>query len=201
MKFRISTLLIILGGLILAGGASAQNTENIKPMKIQPTSVFYVDGTSTLHKWSCTDKGASGTINVSTDLLQEPKMGIEFNTGSIVIPVDQLDSGERGMNRKIYGALKLKKYPTINYQLTSARVASVSDTAFTLQTTGKLTIAGTTKTVDIMASGKKQADGSLLFTGKKELKMTDFKVKPPTAMLGAIRSGDDITIRYHLVLN
>lgn len=185
---------------MLAGGVHAQTSENVEQLKVQPQTVFYVDGTSTLHNWSCTDKGASGTIAVATDLLQDPKTGIEFNSGNIVIPVDQLDSGEKGMNRKIYGALKLKKYPTINYELTSARVAAVSDTAFTLQTTGKLTIAGTTKTIDLLASGKKQADGSLIFTGNKQLKMTDFNVKPPTAMLGAIRSGDEITIRYNLVL-
>ena len=39
----------------------------------------------------------------------------------------------------------------------------------------------------------------ITFSGEKELKMTDFNVTPPTAMFGAIKSGDDITIKYDVV--
>jgi hypothetical protein len=32
------------------------------------------------------------------------------------------------------------------------------------------------------------------------MKMTSFKVDPPTAMWGVIKSGDDITVNFTLVL-
>lgn len=182
--------------------AFAQTDQNMKELSVQPATRFYVDGTSTLHKWSCTVKGVTGNFEADSGILTEPKTGMKFTMGNLVIPVENMDSGEgKGMNRKIYGALNSKKYPNITFALTSASVATVSDTAFTLQTTGNLTISGTTKTIDLVVSGKKQTDGSVLFTGQRQMKMSDFGIKPPSAMLGAIRSGDEITIRFNLVLN
>jgi hypothetical protein len=42
------------------------------------------------------------------------------------------------------------------------------------------------------------ADKSFTVTGVKKMKMTDYNVKPPTALLGTIKTGNDITISYNL---
>ena len=34
--------------------------------------------------------------------------------------------------------------------------------------------------------------------GEKTLKMSDFDVKPPTALLGTLKTGNDITIKFNL---
>jgi hypothetical protein len=36
--------------------------------------------------------------------------------------------------------------------------------------------------------------------GSRGLRMTDYGIKPPTMMLGTLRVGDSITVRYRLLL-
>lgn len=57
---------------------------------------------------------------------------------------------------------------------------------------GKLTIAGKTKLTDLVATLTYNA-GNKTFncTGTKKLKMSEYGVKPPTAMMGTIKTGDD----------
>jgi hypothetical protein len=54
-------------------------------------------------------------------------------------------------------------------------------------------------TRELMATGVyNPADKSFTVTGVKKMKMTDYNVKPPTALLGTIKTGNDITISYNL---
>jgi hypothetical protein len=36
--------------------------------------------------------------------------------------------------------------------------------------------------------------------GSKKVKMTDFNISPPTAMLGTLKTGDEVTISFTLVM-
>ena len=42
-------------------------------------------------------------------------------------------------------------------------------------------------------------DGTVTCTGSYTLKMTDYDVKPPTFMLGAMKTGDSITLNFTMV--
>jgi polyisoprenoid-binding protein YceI len=64
---------------------------------------------------------------------------------------------------------------------------------------GNLTIAGITKAITIPVSGS-SAQSKLKVNGKVALKMTQFDMDPPRAMFGAIKSGDDITVHFEIVL-
>jgi hypothetical protein len=44
------------------------------------------------------------------------------------------------------------------------------------------------------------ADGSISFAGSKKLKMTDYKIKPPTALLGSLTTGDEVEIVFQVTL-
>jgi polyisoprenoid-binding protein YceI len=102
------------------------------------------------------------------------------------------------MDNNTYKALNVDKNPNITYVLSSATVTPVDGNTYTIKTTGKLTIAGSTRETDVVATGKMNADKSISVTGSKKFKMTDYGIKPPTAMLGTIKTGDDITISYNL---
>ncbi len=114
-----------------------------------------------------------------------------------------IDSGEGGMNKKIYGAMDVKKYPDIQYSLENAKITSQRDSSgvslLQLQTTGKLTIHGVTNEVTIPAEAAVSGN-KIVFTGAKDMKMTDFKISPPTALFGTIKADDAITVLFHIVV-
>jgi polyisoprenoid-binding protein YceI len=62
-------------------------------------------------------------------------------------------------------------------------------------TTGTLTAAGHPKQVHLQLKVLTARNGTIAIETRTVLKMTDFGISPPTAMLGAIRSGNRIHIK------
>jgi hypothetical protein len=45
-----------------------------------------------------------------------------------------------------------------------------------------------------------QADGSIAVRGSVPLFMSDFGIEPPTAMLGMLKTADQVTVKFELAL-
>lgn len=117
--------------------------------------------------------------------------GSDIKSITLAIPVNGIKSGKNGMDEKIYEAMNEKKHPNINYVL--KRIVSNDGSKIVLE--GDLTINGETKVEstesDILVEGN-----TLILKGSKKIKMTDYKVEPPTAVFGTIKCKDDIDIEY-----
>jgi len=153
-----------------------------------------VDGTSTLHDW--TIKSAQGQCEVNFELASDKLTGVSGLNFSI--PAESLKSGNNMMDNNTYKALKTKEHKNVSYVLTSGSVSQVNGTTYQIKTKGKLTISGTTKETDIVANAVYNAsEKSYTITGNKKIKMSAWGVKPPTVMMGTIKTGDDITISFN----
>jgi hypothetical protein len=53
----------------------------------------------------------------------------------------------------------------------------------------------------VQAKYKILPNGELQLTVSKKLKMTDFKMEPPTAMMGTIKVGDEVTVIFDVTVN
>lgn len=152
-----------------------------------------VTGTSTLHDWSMkTSKGecnAVFTINAAGQLSGLTSL-------SFAIPSQALKSDHSGMDKNAYKALRSDKAATITYNLTSASVAGDG----TVKCQGKLSIAGGTFETDLVAVAKLNADKTISVKGNKKISMKDFKIDPPTFMMGTIKTGNDINLKFELTL-
>ncbi|MCT4624621.1 MAG: YceI family protein [Schleiferiaceae bacterium] len=157
----------------------------------QETSNMYIDGTSSLHDWTETVETINGSFNGTT----EGNTLKAINSLSITIPVESIKSGKSGMDKNTYKALKSDKHPNIKFILKSQRIEGNNT-----YLKGNLTVAGTTKPVEVKAVYKLHGS-ELKLEGKYDMKMTSFNVEPPTALMGTIKTGDEITIRFNLVLN
>ena len=115
------------------------------------------------------------------------------NNVQITVPAKSINSGKNGMDKKTHEALKASKAPNISFQLTE--IKSVNNGAITAA--GNLTIAGVTKPVTLSASYKLSGN-EVTLTGSYKMNMSTFDIDPPTAMLGAIKTGDEITINYEI---
>jgi len=151
-----------------------------------------VSGTSTLHDWDMKEARGECTaffaFNASGDITALTSL-------SVIIPAEGLKSEHSGMDKNAYKALKTSAAPTISYKLISASVSGN-----TIKCTGKLNIAGTTKDADIIATYKLNSDKSITVNGKKNISMKDFSMEPPSFMMGTIKTGNDIVLKFDVTL-
>ncbi|MFY7987613.1 MAG: YceI family protein, partial [Flavobacterium sp.] len=106
-----------------------------------------------------------------------------------------------GMDNNTFKALNSKTYKTINYKLVSVtKITEISAGNFTVETQGDLTISGVTKRINqtftVKIIGKKA-----VFSGRTKIDMTVYGIKPPTALMGTIRTGKDITVDFKVTFN
>lgn len=151
-----------------------------------------MSGTSTLHDWTAdvTKVSGSGQLTFSNNALSGIKsLNINMTTNSIK------SSKGSTMDNNIYKELKAKANPTMAYSLTKVNSISQKGGVYTLETEGKLTIAGTTKTIALSVTGK-VAGTEIVFKGTKKLKMTDFNVEPPVLFLGTLKTDNNVDITF-----
>jgi len=151
-----------------------------------------ISGTSSLHDW--TEKSQEGS-GVAVFTFAEDKLVL--NGLSFVVPVKSLKSEHSSMDNNTYKALKSDKNPNITYTASTAHLTRIDAETFKATTTGTLTIAGTTNNVELSSNVKVNPDKTITVTGSKKIKMTDYKVDPPTAVMGTIKTGNDITISFN----
>lgn len=104
------------------------------------------------------------------------------------------------MDRLMYDALKVTEHEHVIYTLTRVEsVTAMGDDSFTMETLGNLTLAGETREIAMTVVGTMQADGTVVFTGSHTMLMSDYNIKPPTAMFGALHTGDEVVVHAELV--
>lgn len=154
---------------------------------LTPGQQFKVEGTSTLHDWEMVSAKAEGNANIT---LEGSKIA-SISSLIVNLPVTSLKNGKSAMEKNAYEALWAEKYPQIQWEL--AEVEAITDQL--VKTKLKLSIAGTTRTVDLDVSYKLSEEG-VLFSGSQKIKFSDFHIAPPTAMFGAIKTGDDLILSF-----
>jgi hypothetical protein len=70
----------------------------------------------------------------------------------------------------------------------------------TLHTQGTITVAGVAKDVRVRIAVEHLADGTVKARGSVPLLMTDFGVTPPTALLGLVRSHNEVVVKFELII-
>jgi polyisoprenoid-binding protein YceI len=61
-------------------------------------------------------------------------------------------------------------------------------------------MAGKTKQVTLTVKVKTLPNGDLQLTGSYPIKMTEYSIEPPTAMMGAIKVGEEVTVNFDLTV-
>lgn len=156
-----------------------------------------VKGTSTMHDWEMTSKQTAIEASFATNATGGL---VDLATLSFSIPAESLKSGKGAMDKNAYKALKTSSARNISFTSTNATVAPSGANTYTVKCTGKMTIAGTSRETDLVATLKVNPDKTLSITGIKKLKMTDYKVEPPSFMFGSVTTGDDIAINFNVTL-
>ncbi|WP_423128367.1 YceI family protein [Gaoshiqia sp. Z1-71] len=178
LKFSAVTALFVIAAYVAM--AQTQYKLNLK------SSSMLVKGTSTIHDWEMKVEDFNGGFT-----LAENQVLSSLNSGNLVISVKSIKSDQNLMNKKTYEALKEEEHPQIK-----VKIIQVDHSQNKAQL--ELTIAGKTQKLNEDFQLVKHENGTLQIKGILEIKMSDYGIKPPVALMGTIKTNDEVKIAYDL---
>lgn len=187
MKSTLKTIIASIALLAMVLSANAQ-----KSYTLDAKTNFSVLGTSTLHDWEMQSASKTGTANLT---VADSKL-TDINSIDITLPAESIKSEKKSMDKVAYETLKTDKFKNIKYVLKSAE--KVNETTWNL--TGTYTIAGVSKVLKTQVKTT-VTNGTVNLQGSNKIKFAEFGMKSPTAMFGAIKTGEDLTIKFNLNFN
>jgi hypothetical protein len=192
MTSAATALVILVCGLLISAHSIAQ----IKYYSNGGVKLV-IEGTSNIHDW---DMQSSKGVCTAEFLVTPQGYPAGLSALQFTVPAESLKSDHKTMDKNTYKALNADKHNTISFVASNAVIKPNAAKGFTLIARGKLTISGVSRDVELVANGVVNPDRSITYSGTYKLKMTDYKVNPPNIMLGAIKTGDAVTIKFDLVL-
>lgn len=189
MKKLLKHLFTIVA-ICIAFTAYAQTFKEIKK-----ESHVIVKGTSSMHDWEMDMKEYTCVINI-----EKNGTSIAINKASFSGESESLTSGNSIMDNKTHDALKSEQHPKLSFKIDQSYIIETVEENFNGTVNGTLQLAGVSKNVSIAFSGKKITDDIIQISGSKALRMSDFNIDPPTAMFGALKTGNEIQIEFLITL-
>lgn len=200
----IRTELLVLTAALTVSMATQLAAQNAS-MTVRPESKVTLAGGSNVHDWSCKSSAFQATIemDLAYQTLPMTELTKPIRKVAVTIPVKSLKCGKGKMDENMYKALREPEFPEIKYELASYEVDAARTTrdSFVAKTVGDLTVAGTTVRVEIPITALRKEGGSMTGEGTLNMKMTDFGIKPPVALLGTLRTKNEITISFNVLLD
>jgi len=186
--FRLYIFAFLALVLLLPGGSVFAQEITID----HENSQLWIEGKSNVNQFSCKAERYNSKI--------KPPASAGAIEVEVDISVEGFECGKRRMNRDLNEALMSKKHPFISFEYTETRSMDFNDSSdqYRLVVAGNLTVAGHTRQIEFPMEAFVQEDGTIRAIGETELRMTDYNVEPPTAMLGIVRVDDIFTVHFEL---
>lgn len=155
-------------------------------------AAFEVTGTSTVHDWSMKSAEATGTAIITA---ADSKL-TDIKNLTITLAAESIKSGKTSMDEIAYETLDTKTHKTIRYVLKTAD--KINETTWDF--TGTYTIAGISKDFRTQVKITVNENGNFTLKGSNRITFGDFEMAAPTAALGVVRTGKDLTILFNITL-
>jgi len=153
-----------------------------------------IDGTSNLRDW----KEKVGDVTGEMTAVVNDDGSVELRSIRICMKVLSIKSDMgRVMDNKTYEALKAATYPEIQFTVSAPiQLVQVRDCQTAFPVKGDLALAGMSKPVTMLVTTFEIRQRNLSFEGSQRINMSDYGVKPPSALFGTMRAAPDITIHF-----
>ncbi len=176
---------LLLSVHVVVNGQSVFKVDN-------SASKMVISGTSSVHDWDIEVADFECTARVTNS------ESLSVSDVNVTCEVEKIKSHNRIMDNKTHKALEGDDHPEITFRSTSD--ASINENGSNASVKGELTIAGKTKTVSLPFTVQAENQAQVKVSGKLPIKMSDYGIDPPTAMMGALKTGDEVEIIYDIVL-
>jgi YceI-like protein len=200
------------------GKSNASADTTLTRYEAKPGSKVRIEGISTRSDWQVESTLIGGFLEVGGNFPTEPgqsaKPGKVKARTEVFVLIRSLKSIEKGgrpfsdeMDKIMYGKLNVQNDPTakITYHLTELVLRETpksKDEPYVFDSKGELAIAGVTNLITMTINLLPLGDKKLKISGSSSLKMTDYKIQPPTPKLffGPLKTGDEVKLIFEWVL-
>jgi polyisoprenoid-binding protein YceI len=201
----------------LAAGTALLQAADALRYVAKPGCVVTIDGDSTIHKWTVKGAIIGGSFEVEPEFatgkwLESVKSLVTKDARpkvEVSIPIRSLKSqasiGASKMDEIMQEAMRATNNPVIKYSLKDMTLKGAvpeSGSPVKFDTKGDLAVSGVTNAIEMEVTLERLPDDKIKFSGSRQLKMTDFKIQPPSPKLalGAIKTDDEVVIKFEWVL-
>ncbi len=208
--------------LILALAAAPLFAEESTRLVASAPSQLVLEGSSNVAGWRCRGTTLDGQMEVAAPLAHINDVIDRIENGNIAlwmanpaagrfpqpefqirIPVTTLRCGNRQMERDMYGALRSQSHPSIEFQFTEMIGGVTHDIdagTYHAKIAGVLTLAGATRTIAVDVEARRMTRDTFRLRARLPLRMTDFRITPPTALFGMVKAKNDLIVQFDLML-
>jgi hypothetical protein len=202
MRILIHIAAVLLLGVVLSSFADSDVRTSSIVYSIENGSSLSITGKSNVNTFSCL---CAETFK--RQVLQIERVDsayrIRFKNALLKLPTQSMDCNNARMNSDLCDALKASRYPYIvvelqQIQLRPSALRTEPNEWFDVVAMATLTITDVCKPIVMDVRGVNLGDNRFRFVCSKNVRMTDFNVDPPTALLGLIKVHNDIKINLDI---
>jgi polyisoprenoid-binding protein YceI len=190
MKYEL--LKIGIAAILLTN--SNINVLSQQSVRILPAdSKIIITGTSNLHDWE--EKVVKFDIAVAIKFEKNEIVGfdqVHFNCKS-----ESITSDHAIMTGKTMEAIRAEEYPDIVFNMVVIDKLNSVDSKFSGALTGDLKLAGVTKRISVAFTGSYE-NNRIIINARKVLNLSEFKITPPTALMGTLKTGENVVVSFQL---
>lgn len=195
---KMKLLLVIL---IMVPISLTANSGSFYGYSVHPDSWVSIQGTTNVNSFECTSESQMPRGFIMAD--PHPRNNIiYFSDAMLELDIVSFDCQNRRMNRDMQEALGADEHPQIRIRLLEAHYLKDKKDVQNDKLKVKVAIAlnGVINNTEVIIDINKADGYQFLFTGSKELNMSDFNIDPPSPAMGIIKVRDSITINFNLLV-
>jgi polyisoprenoid-binding protein YceI len=171
------------------------NAQNVLQSNVEKSDLV-VKGTSSLHDWNM----ISDKFNCSV-IIKRGEEKVLIESVSFKLSSTSLTSDNSIMDKKAWDALKTEEFKSIQFVSNEQIELHRESKNLIGEIDGELNLSGIKKKVTVPYKGELDDLGNLNISGEISLKMSEFGIVPPTALMGTIKTGDVVTVSFQVVFD
>jgi hypothetical protein len=190
---------LILPILVLVGFDFLNSKSSEQHLVVQPESTIVISGKSNVKKFQCAISQYRGSDTLV--LAREEGKTAVFRKGCVKLDATNFDCGMKVITKDFRNTIKAEQFPFISIDFVSFERAPLYQTKednFRGQL--KISLTDVTRPFDVVCTCQKDERGFIHLQGSHDFTFSEFNMKAPTKMFGAVKVNDNITVGFHLVL-
>lgn len=186
--------------ILLTSFNFSNETPIIHRLVVQPTSSVVINGKTNVNSFQCSIDKYSGN---DTLVLRQEKSGVKpvFTQGAVSLTATTFDCGMKVMTKDFLKTINASQHPNIVIEFVSfAKLPRYQPKEERFETNMKISLASVSRNFDVTCSITKDEAGYVHLKGGKDFNFSDFGLKPPSRMAGAVKVKEKLDVNFHLIL-